>query len=87
MALTDMEIRNAKPRPKPYKMGDSGGLFLQVTPSGGKLWRLKYRLAGKEKLLAIGATPRDESIDPAEHASYTLVGNLLLNLDETMTKE
>jgi hypothetical protein len=35
MALTDLTIRNAKPRPKPYKMGDSGGLFLQVTPSGG----------------------------------------------------
>ncbi len=40
-----------------------------------------------KKLLAIGAVPRDESLDPAEHASYTLIGNLLLNLDETMTKE
>ncbi len=57
MALTDIAIRNAKPRPKPFKMGDSGGLFLQVTPSGGKLWRLKYRCAGKEKLLAIGSYP------------------------------
>ena len=40
-----------------------------------------------KKLLAIGAVPRDESLDLAEHASYTLIGNLLLNLDETMTKE
>ncbi len=40
-----------------------------------------------KKLLAIGAVPRDESLDPAEHAAYTLIGNLLLNLDETMTKE
>ena len=40
-----------------------------------------------KKLLAIGAVPRDESLDVAEHASYTLIGNLLLNLDETMTKE
>ncbi len=44
-------------------------------------------LEAAKKLLAIGATPRDESLDPAEHASYTLLGNLLLNLDETMTKE
>jgi integrase len=57
MALTDMTIRNAKPRTKPFKLGDSGGLFLQVTPSGGKLWRFKYRCAGKEKLLAIGSYP------------------------------
>lgn len=47
----------------------------------------KANAEAAKKLLAIGATPRDESIDPAEHASYTLVGNLLLNLDETMTKE
>lgn len=40
-----------------------------------------------KKLLMVGATPRDESLDPAEHASYTMIGNLLLNLDETMTKE
>ena len=40
-----------------------------------------------KKLLSIGAVPRDESLDPVEHASYTMIGNLLLNLDETMTKE
>lgn len=47
----------------------------------------KANVDAAKKLLAIGAAPRDESIDPAEHASYTLVANLLLNLDETMTKE
>ena len=57
MALTDIAIRNAKPRPKPYKLGDSGGLFLNITPAGGKLWRVKFRVAGKEKLLALGAWP------------------------------
>ena len=57
MALTDTAFRNAKPKGKPYKLGDSGGLFLQVTPAGGKLWRLKYRIAGKEKLLALGVYP------------------------------
>ena len=44
VALTDVAVRNAKPGPKPYKMGDSHGLFLLVQPSGGKLWRLKYRV-------------------------------------------
>lgn len=39
MALTDVTIRNAKPAAKAYKLGDSGGLYLFVTPSGGKLWR------------------------------------------------
>jgi integrase len=57
MALTDVAIRNAKPKPKPYKLGDSGGLFLLVQPAGGKLWRLKYRVDGREKKLAIGTYP------------------------------
>lgn len=57
MALTDVAIRNAKPREKPYKLGDSAGLFLLVQPSGGRLWRLKYRVNGREKKLAIGAYP------------------------------
>lgn len=57
MALTDVAIRNTKLGAKPFKKGDSGGLFLLVTPAGGKLWRLKYRVAGKEKLLALGAYP------------------------------
>jgi integrase len=57
MALTDTTIRSAKAKAKPYKLGDSGGLFLLVQPGGGKLWRLKYRLDGKEKKLALGTYP------------------------------
>lgn len=57
MALTDTAVKNAKPREKPYKMGDSLGLFLLVQPSGGRLWRLKYRRDGKEQKLALGAYP------------------------------
>ena len=57
MALTDVAIKNAKSDEKPYKMGDAGGLFLLVQPSGGKLWRLKYRVDGREKKLAIGPYP------------------------------
>jgi integrase len=57
MALTDTAIRNAKPREKPYKMGDSLGLFLLVAPTGGKLWKLKFRIDGKEKKLSLGSYP------------------------------
>lgn len=57
MTLTDTAIRTAKPLDKAYKMYDQGGLFLQVTPSGGKWWRFKYRFEGKEKLLSFGTYP------------------------------
>ncbi len=57
MPLTDIAIRNAKPSSKALKMADGGGMFLLVTPVGGKLWRLKYRVDGREKLLSIGAYP------------------------------
>jgi integrase len=55
--LSDIAIRAAKPRQKPYKLSDSGGLHLLVHPGGGKLWRLKYRFNGKEKLLSLGPYP------------------------------
>ena len=58
MPLTDTKIRTIKPAEKPRKLFDGGGLFLLVTPTGGKLWRLKYRFGGVEKLLAIGAYPQ-----------------------------
>ena len=54
MALTDVAIRNAKPDTKAIKLADGGGMFMLITPAGGKLWRLKYRVDGREKLLAIG---------------------------------
>ena len=57
MALTDTQIRNARPREKPYKLGDAGGLFLMVQPTGSKLWRVKYRIHGKEKKVALGTYP------------------------------
>jgi hypothetical protein len=55
--LTDMKIMKSKPREKQITLFDGGGLFLLVTPSGGKLWRLKYRYESKEKLLSLGAYP------------------------------
>jgi integrase len=57
MALTDIVIRNAKPRERPYKLGDSGGLFLLVTPKGGRWWRCKLHFGRREKLLNFGTYP------------------------------
>lgn len=57
MALSDIQVRKAKPAEKPQRFFDGGGLYLEVTPSGGKLWRWKYRVAGKEKRLALGSYP------------------------------
>lgn len=57
MPLSDTQIKNAKPKPKAYKLADSHGLFLFVTPAGGKIWRWKYRFDGKEKQLVIGHYP------------------------------
>lgn len=59
MALSDTAIRNAKPAAKPVRMFDGGGLYLEVAPSGGKWWRLKFRHGGKEKRLSLGIYPRD----------------------------
>jgi hypothetical protein len=57
MALTHVAISKAKPREKAYKLTDEKGLFLFVTPNGGKYWRFKYRFGGKEKKLAFGVHP------------------------------
>lgn len=57
MPLNDVAIRATKPRPKPIKLSDERGLILLVQPSGGKPWRLKYRIAGKEKKLSLGRYP------------------------------
>ncbi len=57
MPLTDSAIKAAKAKEKPYKLSDAHGLHLVINPTGAKLWRLKYRVAGKEKLLSFGAYP------------------------------
>ncbi|HQR02849.1 MAG: integrase arm-type DNA-binding domain-containing protein [Proteobacteria bacterium] len=57
MPLTDAAIRKAKSAAKPVRLYDSGGLYLEVAPAGGKWWRLKYRFGGKEKRLSLGVYP------------------------------
>ena len=57
MPLTDAKARNAKPKAKQFKLFDTDGLFLLVSPGGGKWWRFKYRFGGKEKLISLGTYP------------------------------
>lgn len=57
MALSDVKIRKAEIRDKPYKLSDAGGLFVLVKPNGSKLWQQKYRHFGKERLLSHGRYP------------------------------
>ena len=57
MSLTDVQIRNAKPANKQYKLAAGKGLYLVVSPKGGKWWRVRYRFAGKQKELSVGTYP------------------------------
>lgn len=66
MPLTDISIKKAKPAKKAVRMFDGGGMYVEISPSGGKLWRLKYRFGGKEKRLAIGTYP-EISLADARH--------------------
>jgi integrase len=62
-ARNDIAFRNAKPRERPFKLSDGGGLFLLVQPNANKLWRLAYRFDGKQKLLALGIYPATSLAD------------------------
>ncbi len=85
MALTDVAIRSAKSRDRDYKLADSGGLYLLVTPSGGRLWRLKYRADGIERKLALGRYP-DVSLSDARKARDKAREALSAGADPAATK-
>jgi integrase len=55
--LTEARIRNAKPKGRPYKLRDGGGLFLLITPANARLWRLRYKVRGRESMLGLGTYP------------------------------
>ncbi|MGP1680044.1 MAG: Arm DNA-binding domain-containing protein, partial [Burkholderiales bacterium] len=55
--LSTLKIKSAKPDARPFKLADSGGLYVLIQPNGSKLWRYKYRVGGKEGLQALGAFP------------------------------
>ena len=86
MSLNDRQIKNAKPAAKPYKLTDGGGLYLAVTPAGGKLWRLKYRSGGKEKLLTIGKYPAVSLLE-ARQAAEQARADLAKGIDPAAAKQ
>jgi hypothetical protein len=70
MPLTDSKIRNAKPSDKLVKLTDGGGLYLEIRPTGAKLWRYRYRyrIAGKENVFASGEYAKAPSGETKEQA-------------------
>jgi hypothetical protein len=58
MALGETTVKNARPKPKAYKLSDELGMFLLVNPNGSRLWRLKYRFGGKENFSHSAAIPK-----------------------------
>ena len=80
MPLTDTAIKNAKASERPRKLFDGGGMYLLISPSGGKLWRIKYRVGGKEKLLSLGAYP-DVSLKDARERRDSARKLLANNVD------
>ena len=69
MKLTDTQCKNAKGKEKPYKLSDGKGLYLEVMPNNSRYWRLKYRMNGKEKRLALGVYPEVKLIEAREKTS------------------
>jgi len=64
--LTNIRIKNAKPKKKSYRMADSQGLCLEIRPTGAKLWRYRYRIAGKENVFALGEYPSVSLVEARE---------------------
>lgn len=66
MPLSDLQIRTAKPAPKPVKLTDGHGLYIEIKPTGSKLWRYRFKLSGKETTLALGQYPEVSLADARE---------------------
>ena len=69
--LRDTQISNAKPKDVPYRLADGGALYLEIYPHGAKLWRYRYRLAGKQGVYAIGRYSNTKK-KPADHISLEM---------------
>ena len=86
MPLNDVKCKNLSPNDKTYKVADEKGLYLEITPKGGKYWRLKYRFAGKEKRLAFGVYP-DVSLKEAREKMEIAKKQLANNIDPSIEKK
>ncbi|BCI65674.1 integrase [Acetobacter aceti NBRC 14818] len=83
--LTDVQLRRLAPREKPYKLADTGGLFILVQKNGSRLWRMKYRFGGREKLLAFGAYP-EVTLAAARDARDQARAELRAGRDPSLTR-
>jgi len=86
MSLTDVAIKNAKPREKRYRMHDEHGLYLEVAPAGGKWWRFKYKIHGKENRVSLGTYP-DVSLKEARDKAYEARKLVQKGLDPSRQKK
>jgi integrase len=74
--LTDTRIRNARKEKQPRKLTDSGGLYVEIRPTGAKLWRYRYRITGKENLYALGEYAQAPSVETRKEAEARRAGGL-----------
>ena len=86
MPLSPLQVKNAKPAEKPYKLSDGDGLYLLVQPTGGRLWRKNYRFNGKQKTLALGSFP-DTSLAEARAKHAEAVALLANGVDPAEAKQ
>ena len=86
MPLSAVAPRSAKPKDKAYRLSDEKGLYLEVTPAGGRYWRMKYRMNGKEKRLALGVYP-DVSLSDAREARDQARKLLTQGIDPSEAKQ
>lgn len=86
MPLSDIQVRNLKPREKAYKVSDFEGLFVLVKPNGSKLWQFKYRMDGKERLLSIGVYP-NISLAQARKTKDGARANVAAGIDPSEAKQ
>lgn len=86
MSLTTVQIRNAKPKAKPYRLADEKGLVLFVNPNGTKYWRVRYRWLGKEKTLSLGPYP-EISLKEARGMLYEARKQLREGIDPSAEKQ
>ena len=86
MSLTDLACRHAKPKERPYRLFDSGGLYLEIKVTGTKVWRFKYQYFGKEKLLTIGRFPNTGLVAAREKRDVAK-NKLERNIDPSAEKQ
>ncbi|MFM0236184.1 tyrosine-type recombinase/integrase [Paraburkholderia sediminicola] len=86
MPLTDVAVRSASPHERAYRLTDGGGMYLEIAPSGGKYWRLKYRFGGRERRLALGVYP-DVSLAAARKKRSAAREQLAAGIDPSDVKK